>query len=81
MKSITFPEANRVLGRNQPQYNPLACHVDLRGVVTSCWEFTEEEVRDMIAKNGTVKIYVSQYTFGSKLQPLCVQTKFNPPKV
>lgn len=75
MKSVEFPQQTAVIAKDQPPYAPLAAHIK-EGVVTSCWEPDVEDIK-RIALYG--KIYVSQCTFGRQLQPLIVQTEFNPP--
>lgn len=77
MKSVQFPEQTVVIAKDQPQYNPLPAHV-ANGVVTSCWEPDAEDIK-RLALYG--KLYVSQVTFGEPLQPLAVQTVFDPPKL
>lgn len=77
MKSVNFPEQTTVIAKDQKEYNPLPAHVE-GGVVTSCWEPDAEDIK-RLAMYG--KLYVSQLTFGGPLQPLTVQTVFNPPKL
>jgi hypothetical protein len=77
MKSVEFPQQTTVIAKDQPQYHPLPAHV-ANGVVTSCWEPDAEDIK-RLAMYG--KLYVSQLTFGGPLQPLTVQTHFNPPQL
>lgn len=80
MTAVEFPQQTQVIAKNQPPYRPLPVHCNFQGVVTSCWKLTEGELAQA-AKDGFLYVYVSQCTFGNKLQPLSVQTIFNPPKL
>lgn len=76
MKPIDFPQADIVIGRDQPAYLPLpACIRDSDGsrVVTSCWKM---DWRDRLWALFTGRVYISQMTFGGKLQPLRVTMEF-----
>ncbi|MEP2447373.1 MAG: hypothetical protein ABJI69_09105 [Balneola sp.] len=74
MKPIEFEQQNTTYAEDQVQYHNLPSHVDKDGVVTSCWEVTEEDLQE-IQSNG--KIYISILTFGGPLQPISVSIK-NP---
>lgn len=66
MEPIKFKEHNMVFAENQKEYLPLPAHRDDDGVVTSCWKMTFiERIRVIF----TGKIYLSQMTFNSPLQP------------
>ena len=67
MKPTKFEEQNCVFAENQPEYKQLPAHKTEDGIVVSCWEPTEEEILTLI---DTRKIYLSQFTFNSPLQPV-----------
>lgn len=68
MEPIYFEGYNRVFGKDQPEYNPLPAKVEEDGTVTTVWQLTEEE-RKEIANTG--KLYLRQLTFNRNLQPIC----------
>lgn len=77
MKSINFPQANTILAKDQPEYEPLHVHVDQddpTGPVTACMELTDEEIAEIIA---TKRIWHTQLTFGDLYHPIRMSTK-NP---
>lgn len=80
MKSVKFADANKVFAEDQPEYNPLHCHVAAKPgeavTVTHCWELEEGDLAKILRDN---RIYVTQVTFGQPLQPVAVATEFNPP--
>lgn len=69
MKPIEFPGVNVILGKNQPEYQPLPVMVfdTPEREMISCWELTDEEVSEIV-KNK--KIYFQQMTFGNPFQPV-----------
>ena len=75
MHPVTFPGSNVVLAKDQPEYLPLPAHVapGAYGIVTTCWELTDEDLAKIIE---TRKVWCSQYTFNTGLQPqlLTVET-------
>lgn len=79
MSPVQFPQANAVIAKDQPEYLPLPSHASPnRKVITSCWELTDDELETVLM---TRRIFVSQLTFAQPLQPLVLQTKFDPPDV
>lgn len=66
MKLITFPEANIVLAKDQPQYEPLPACVFMDGTMLSCWHLTLWERVKLLWRG---KLWLMQLTFHSPLQP------------
>ena len=68
MTPIGFPEQNAVLAKDQPQYLPLPVHRELTlpGTVISCWRLT---LRERLQVLFTGRLWLSQLTYGSPLQP------------
>lgn len=60
-----------VLGKDQPQYQPLPVFRDdgQEGSMVQCWELNDEEIAELIR---TRRIWISQMTFGAPLQPISV---------
>ena len=74
MKPINFEGVNLIIGKNQPEYNPIPA-IDLkddRRTVITCWELSDEEIEELV-KNK--RIYMSHLTFGYKFQPILPSTK------
>lgn len=67
MNPIIFKGHNVVFGANQEEYLPLPAHKNAEGVVTTCWEFTEEEAQELLR---TRVLYLQVHTFHNPLQPL-----------
>jgi hypothetical protein len=69
MKPVPFPGQNIVFGETQPEYKPLPALLlpGKEGEVITCWELTDEDL-EQISK--TKKIYLAQFTFGHRLQPI-----------
>lgn len=67
-----FPEENRILGAEQPEYQPLPAFVDKTGVVATCWELSDEDLKLITEKR---EIWLLVYTFGKPLQPVAVLAK------
>lgn len=67
MKPIPFKGQNVVFGENQPEYLPLPALKMPDGEVITCWEFTDEEIEDIVQNKC---IYLKQFTFNNPLQPL-----------
>jgi hypothetical protein len=69
MKTIEFPEHNKVYAKDQKEYNPLPVHDrhNYAGEQVSCWELTWKE-RFKVLFSG--KIWLSMWTFGKPLQPV-----------
>jgi hypothetical protein len=69
MQPIEFAGQNVVLGKGQPQYQPLPAHRsrnDGAGTVTTCWQLTPDEI---IAVINTGRVWIQQLTFGNGFQP------------
>ena len=68
MKPIKFPEHTTVLAEDQPEYLPLPVMAwgDREGTVTSCWQLSWWERMKLMF---TGKVWLSQMTFGTALQP------------
>lgn len=67
MKPISFKGQNVVFGEGQKEYLPLPALRLADGQVITCWEFTEEEILEIIESRC---IYINQLTFNQPLQPL-----------
>lgn len=67
MDPIKFEGQNVTFAENQEEYRPLPAHRDPDGVVTTCWEFTPEELAEL---NKTGKLWIQQLTFKQALQPI-----------
>lgn len=67
MKPIEFKGQNVIFGANQPEYLPLPALRMPDGEVITCWEFSEEELKDVI-KNKCM--FFKQQTFNQSLQPI-----------
>ncbi len=65
MKPIEFEGQTHVLGKGQPEYQPLPAAIE-GNCVTTCWEISEEELATMIK---TKRLWLHQLTFGQPLQP------------
>ena len=69
MRPIEFPEANIVLGKAQPQYQPLPAHLgqppDIP--ITSCWQLEPAELAALVANGGV--LWIQQLTFGRGFSP------------
>ena len=66
MTPVSFPGMTTVFAKDQPEYQALPAHVSVRGVVTSCWEFTDAELAELL---NTKCLWLQQLTFGAPLQP------------
>ncbi len=67
MKPVEFKGQNVVFAKDQPEYLPLPALRLPDGEVITCWEFSEEELQEVIR---TKRIYFSQLTFNTHLQPI-----------
>ena len=67
MKAVKFSQVNARIGSSQEEYNTLPAHVDPKGTVTCCFEFSDDEV-EIIQK--TKKIWFMQLTFMNPFQPV-----------
>lgn len=73
MKPINFPEANKVYGIAQPEYQPLHAYRAQDGAVTSCWKLSWKEKWRILF---TGRIYVTLLTFNQPIQPQLLSTEF-----
>lgn len=69
MKAVNFEEANIKIAENQAEYETLPARVydDDIGEVISCWELSDEEVKQILK---TKKIWVSMLTFRKGITPI-----------
>ena len=44
MTPLRFNGINVIVGENNPEYNTLPAHISTDGVITTCWEMTDEEI-------------------------------------
>ena len=65
MKPIEFRENNKVLAKDQPQYQPLPVFMDETETV-SCWRLTLLERLTLLF---TGNLWLRQMNFGEPLQP------------
>lgn len=72
MKPVEFEGANVVYAKDQPQYLPLPAQRTKEGVVTTCWEITDEEIEEIKINK---KIFIRILTFNSSLQPILPSTQ------
>jgi hypothetical protein len=66
MMPSLFPQANLLLGDDQPEYLLLPAHRAADGVFTTCWELDDQEL-EVVLK--TKRIWSQQLTFGGPFQP------------
>ena len=78
MIPIKFEGYNVIYAENQPEYIPLPVYKDADGTVTSCWSFTFMERLKILLG---AKLYWSQMTFNSPLQPICPSLDFKVKRV
>jgi len=73
MKPSEFEGANCIYGEGQKEYLPLPAYKEDNesGLVVTCWELNEEEIKELIEKK---RLYVGMMTFNEPLQPLLVAT-------
>ena len=77
MKAIEFPQANEILAKDQPQYQPLPVHIDTTDPSTPftvCFELSDEEINEIVR---TRKLWHTQVTFGQRFHPIMMTTQ-NP---
>ena len=89
MKSVTFPEANCELAKDQPQYETLHVFVEMKEVVTPLndgpdsvmqsvpWSMTgcfELTDEEIADIVATRKIWHKQMLFGNQFQPILMTT-------
>lgn len=72
MKFVDFPKRNKIIGKNQPQYNPIFAFVkdceatpDPEGSIVCRVEFTDEEIAEIIKTRG---FWYTQLTFRNNFQ-------------
>lgn len=73
MNAVDFQGVNVTYAKDQPEYNPLpAMRIPTpMGEVITCWELSDEELEYVMK---TKRIYLSQLTFNSALQPIRMMT-------
>ena len=64
MKLIEFPEQTVIIAKNQPEYLPLPANISPEGIVTCCWELSDDDVAQIIK---TRKIWHQILTFKKPL--------------
>lgn len=67
MKTIEFNEQNCVYAKDQPEYTPLPVLKNEEGDVVSCWELSEEEIKQIVE---TKQLWIKVKTFNNPLQPI-----------
>lgn len=67
MKPVEFEGMNCIYAKNQPKYLPLPAHRTATGEVISCWELSEDEIKQVLEIG---KIYLTLLTFNQPLQPI-----------
>lgn len=67
MKPIEFNEQNTIFAKDQPEYLPLPVFKNEEGDVISCWELSEEEIKQI---TETRKLWIGVKTFNHPLQPI-----------
>lgn len=75
MKAVEFEGVNIVLGKDQPQYQPLPAMIDTEaeGVpITCCFELSDEELDEI---KSTGKIWYTVLSFGQNFYPINMSTK------
>jgi hypothetical protein len=72
MKPVEFEEQNIIMGKDQPEYQPLPAFRDPNGTIVSCWELSPEEI-ERVKETGC--IWFSQLTFNRPMQPILLSTE------
>ena len=73
MKNIIFKGVNLTIAKDQDEYNMVfAEHDKEAGTITMCFEFTPEELLEIIQ---TRRLWIKKLTFNGKLQPFSLATK------
>lgn len=69
MRAIEFPQHTDVLAKDQPEYQPLPVHIgpSPNYEMTACFELTPDEIAEIVYSG---RIFITQITFGGKLQPI-----------
>jgi hypothetical protein len=67
MRPIEFEQMTHRLAEDQPEYQPLPCHISADGTITSCWELTDEEALTLAT---TKKLWLQTMTFRQPMQPI-----------
>ena len=71
MKPVNNKHFNCVFAVDQPEYQPLPAHKSGNGIVTTCWELSDEDLKTI---KKTKKVFFSQMTFNNPLQPISATT-------
>lgn len=72
MKAIPFKEQTTVAAKEQPQYNPLPCHINSspNGEVTTCWKLTwPERIKLLCTGKMWMQLLMFRDTMGN-LKPI-----------
>lgn len=72
MQLIEFPQQTVIIAKDQPEYLPLPAHVSNEGIVTCCWELSDDDIAQIIK---TRKIWHQIWTFRKPLQPQLLLTE------
>ena len=72
MKPVRFPQVNRTLAEDQPEYQPLPVFASPDGEVISCWKLTLWERLKVLLLG---RLWLRQYTFNTPLQPQLLQVE------
>ena len=72
MNPIPFPEQNHILAEDQPQYRNYPVYRSETGLVAGCWKGS---AWDRIRFLFTGKMWLTQLTFNTPLQPVKLNTK------
>lgn len=83
MKFIKYPEADTVIGKAQPEYNPLHGRLEAhnRGRVVMCLQLDNEEIETLRDRDGC--LWVELLTFNNPMQPISIsldKPEFEPPQ-
>ena len=73
MKPKHFEQVNVIMGKGQPEYEPLpALAIDGGMQVITCWELSPEEI-ERVKQTG--EIWLNVYTFGKNFPPVFLTTE------
>lgn len=73
MDSIDFPERNCIIGKDQPEYQPLYGHIadTPEAEATFCMKLSAEEIKEL---TETGNLWFTQLTFKQGFQPIRLST-------
>jgi len=72
MQLIEFPQQTVIIAKDQPEYLPLPAHISNEGIVTCCWELSDDDIAQIIK---TRKIWHQIWAFRKPLQPQLLLTE------